>query len=110
MQITFKLSDTGGINLMLFCMRSGSIADHMQRSHLLFHDFIFHKKVPTPLVVNHLEHEETLQDWWPGNHSRLTEHDIRVVGHVCITARGDFGDRYHASRKLVHNLLIPHGY
>lgn len=104
------LSDTGGINLLVFCIRRGRITANMQQNYLLFHDFLCHKKVPIALVITHLEHEENMEDWWLYNHSHFTECGIHIVGHACITAKREFGDRYHASRQAVHDLLIAYGY
>ena len=103
------LSDTGAINLLIFCIRAGRVAASLRGYYLLFHDFLCHKKVPTALVVTHLEHEENMEDWWLYNHSLLTEYDIHIVGHACITARREFRDRYHVSMQAVHDLLIAHG-
>jgi len=104
------LSDTGGIHLLVFCIRRGRITANMQQNYLLFHDFLCHKKVPIALVITHLEHEENMEDWWLYNHSHFTECGIHIVGHACITAKREFSDRYHASRQAVHDLLISHGY
>lgn len=103
------LSDTGGINLLVFCVRRGRITANMQQNYLLFNDFLCHKKVPIALVITHLEHEENMEDWWLENQSYFTECGIRVVGHACTTTKREFGDRYHSSRQVVHDLLIAHG-
>ncbi|KAF8548122.1 hypothetical protein OG21DRAFT_803223 [Imleria badia] len=103
------LSDDTGINLLVFCIRRGRITALMQQNYLLFHDFLCHKKVPTALVITHLEHEESMEDWWLYNHSHFTECGIHVVGHACITAKREFRDRYHVSMQVIHDLLIAHG-
>ncbi|KAF8546146.1 hypothetical protein OG21DRAFT_1399269, partial [Imleria badia] len=41
------LTDTEGINLLVFCMWSGAITRDMEHNYLLFHDFLCHNKVPT---------------------------------------------------------------
>ncbi|KAG6378109.1 hypothetical protein JVT61DRAFT_13794 [Boletus reticuloceps] len=103
------LSDTGGINLLVFCVRRGRITTNMQQNYMLFHDFLCHKKVPVALVVTHLEHEEKMEDWWLYNNPHFTECGIQAVGHACITAKREFSDRYEASRQAVHGLLVAHG-
>lgn len=102
------LSDTGGINLLVFCIRRGRITTNMQQNYLLFHDFLCQKKVPIALVITHLEHEENMEDWWLHNHSHFAECGIHTIGHACITAKREFSDRYHASRQVVHDLLLTH--
>ena len=103
------LSDTGGINLLVFCVRRGRITANMQQNYVLFHDFLCQKKVPSALVITHLEHEENMEDWWSYNHPHFTECGIHILGHACITAKREFSDRYHASRQVIHDLLIAHG-
>lgn len=103
------LSDTGGINLLVFCIRRGRITDSMQHNYKLFHEFLCQQKVPIALVVTHLEHEENMEDWWLYNESHFAEYGIHTVGHACITAKREFGERYRASRQVVHDLLIAHG-
>ncbi|KAF8135631.1 hypothetical protein EV363DRAFT_801647 [Boletus edulis] len=103
------LSDTGGINLLVFCVRRGRITTNMQQNYMLFHDFLCYKKVPIALVVTHLEHEEKMEDWWLYNNPHFTECGIQTVGHACITAKREFSDRYEASRQAVHDLLVAHG-
>lgn len=103
------LSDTGGINLLVFCVRRGRITANMQQNYLLFHDFLSQKKVPIALVVTHLEHEENMEDWWLYNHPHFVECGIHIIGHACITAKREFRERYDASRQVVHDLLITHG-
>lgn len=103
------LSDTGGINLLVFCIRRGRITANMQQNYLLFHDFLCHKKVPIAIVITHLEHEENMENWWLENEPHFTECGISVVGHACTTTKREFGDRYHSSRQAVHDLLIAHG-
>ncbi|KAH0827578.1 P-loop containing nucleoside triphosphate hydrolase protein [Lanmaoa asiatica] len=103
------LSDTGGINLLVFCIRRGRITANMQQNYLLFHDFLCHKKVPIAVVITHLENEENMENWWQDNCPHFTECGIHVVGHACITTKRQFGDRYHSSRQAVHDLLISHG-
>lgn len=103
------LSETGGINLLVFCVRRGRITANMQQNYMLFHDFLSHKKVPIALVITHLEHEENMEDWWLYNHPHFADCGIHIIGHACITAKREFSDRYHISRQLVHDLLIAHG-
>lgn len=102
------LSETGGISLLVFCIRRGRITLNMQQNYTLFHDFLCNEKVPVALVITHLEHEENMEDWWLYNRPHFTDCGIHVVGHACITAKREFADRDHASRQVVHDLLIAH--
>lgn len=102
------LSNAGGINLLMFCMRKDTVITNMQQNYRLFHDFLCHKNVPVALAITHLEHEENMEDWWTLNHSHLMECGVHVSGHACITAKQEFTDKYQASRQLVHDLLVAH--
>jgi len=103
------LSETGGISLLLFCIQKGRITVSMEQNYLLFHDFLCHKRVPVALVVTHLEHEESMENWWPDNHSHFADCGIHTVGQACITSNPVFHERYYASRQVVHDLLVAHG-
>ena len=50
-----------------------------------------------------------MEDYWLYNHPHFEECGIHVVGHACITARREFRDKYHASRQVLHDLLIAYG-
>ncbi|KAG9316431.1 hypothetical protein JVU11DRAFT_2465 [Chiua virens] len=106
------LSETGGISLLVFCVRRGRITVNTQQNYKLFHDFLCYQKVPVAIIVTNLEHHEpNMEDWWQDNESHFTQCGIDTIGHACITAKRDinFIDRYNASRKMVHDLLLAHG-
>ncbi|KAF8836420.1 hypothetical protein BDN67DRAFT_974216 [Paxillus ammoniavirescens] len=105
-----SLSDAGGINLLIFCVRKGRITASMQHNYKLFQDFLCHKKVPVSLVITHLEHEEDMEDWWLNNKTHFAEFGIHVIDHACTTTKRTFGPRYQASRQAVHDLLVTHDF
>ncbi|KAG1859571.1 hypothetical protein DFJ58DRAFT_780211 [Suillus subalutaceus] len=101
------LETQGGIDLLLFCIRAGEVADTLQKNYRLFHEFLCDKKVPIVVVITHLEHEAgTMDGWWKKNRKTLHDWNIRVAGHACITAiEGNSPTLYKESRVTVHNLV-----
>ncbi|KIK99086.1 hypothetical protein PAXRUDRAFT_823121 [Paxillus rubicundulus Ve08.2h10] len=105
-----SLSDAGGINLLVFCVRRGRITASMQHNYKLFQDFLCHKKVPVSLVITHLENEENMEKWWSDNKAHFAEFGIHVIDHACTTTKRTFSSRYQDSRQVVHNLLVTRGF
>ncbi|KIK27911.1 hypothetical protein PISMIDRAFT_674234 [Pisolithus microcarpus 441] len=52
------LGDSGGIHLLLFCMRGGRITATAQSNYRLFHEFLCDRKVPIALIFTGLEREQ----------------------------------------------------
>ncbi|KAG1719061.1 uncharacterized protein EDB91DRAFT_1182383 [Suillus paluster] len=103
------LKERGGINLLLFCIRGGRVTATMQRNYRLFFEFFCEAKVPLVLVVTNLERETNMEDWYTRNMGHLEKHDIRSVGHACITAAnlldGRHRDKYEESRKILCSVV-----
>ncbi|KAJ3521893.1 hypothetical protein NMY22_g12121 [Coprinellus aureogranulatus] len=70
-----KLSDTGGVNLLVFCMRGPRVTTAGHRNWLLFHDVICDGKVPAVIVVTHLELED-MDTWWSRNELVFARYNI----------------------------------
>ncbi|KAG1745549.1 uncharacterized protein EDB91DRAFT_1121530, partial [Suillus paluster] len=88
------LKERGGINLLLFCIRGGRVTATMQRQ--------LQQKVPLALVVTNLERETNLEDWYTRNMGHLEKHDIRSVGHACITAANLLDERHRDNVVQAH--------
>lgn len=56
------LSGTGGINLLVLCIRFGTTFADTLQSYLLFHDFLCQRIVPTVLVIADLEREKVMEN------------------------------------------------
>ncbi|KAI6032803.1 P-loop containing nucleoside triphosphate hydrolase protein [Pisolithus orientalis] len=105
-----SLGETGGIHLLLFCMRGGRITATTQSNYRLFHEFLCDKRVPIALIFTGLEREERMEDWWIRNQTNIKRYGIHSVGHACITAVQDPEDqeqvaKYDESRKTLLSLL-----
>ncbi|KAG0704657.1 hypothetical protein DFH29DRAFT_357544 [Suillus ampliporus] len=106
------LRERGGVNLLLFCIRGGRVTATMQSNYRLFFEFLCEEKVPLALVVTNLERETNMEDWYTRNMSHLEKHNIRSVGHACITAGtlldGRHRDKYEESQGILHRVVQAH--
>lgn len=104
-----ELERSGGIHLLLLCMR-GRITNSVQQNYRLFVNVLCGKKVPLGVVVTNLENEQCLEGWWTANEAVFKNSGISAHGHACITASPGMGniflDRYEESRKRMHELLL----
>ncbi|KAI6026358.1 hypothetical protein BKA83DRAFT_4242304 [Pisolithus microcarpus] len=104
------LGDSGGIHLLLFCMRGGRITATAQSNYRLFHEFLCDRKVPIALIFTGLEREQKMEAWWERNQASIKRFGIHSVGHACITAVQDPDDqeqvaKYSESRETLLSLL-----
>ncbi|KAG6377584.1 hypothetical protein JVT61DRAFT_15402 [Boletus reticuloceps] len=81
-----SLHHSGGIDLLLFCIRGGRITTTMQPNYRLFFEFLCEKKVPLAFIVTNLENEDVMEHWWERNKRTFWEYGIQSVAHACITA------------------------
>ncbi|KIJ19076.1 hypothetical protein PAXINDRAFT_128385 [Paxillus involutus ATCC 200175] len=104
-QLIHRLNATGGISLLLFCMRGNRITATAQSNYRLFYEVLGRKKVPIVLAITHLERETEMEDWWNRNSRSLQKDGIVSAGHACITTLQDH-QKYQESREVIQNLLL----
>jgi len=80
-----QLARAGGVDLLLFCIRSNRITATTQSNYRLFYEVLCKKKVPIALVITHLEREPSMEDWWWRNAEHLEKYGIKAAGHACVT-------------------------
>ncbi|KIJ67585.1 hypothetical protein HYDPIDRAFT_84019, partial [Hydnomerulius pinastri MD-312] len=68
------LNSTGGVNLLLFCIRGGRITATTQHNYRLFYEFLCCRLVPVALVITNLESETPMDDWWERNSQEFTRY------------------------------------
>ncbi|KAG2124491.1 P-loop containing nucleoside triphosphate hydrolase protein [Suillus cothurnatus] len=106
------LKERGGIDLLLFCIRGGRVTATMKSNYRLFFEFLCEEEVPLVLVVTNLEREVNMEDWYTRNVGHLEKHNIRSVGHACITAAnlldGRHRDKYEESRGILRRVVEAH--
>ena len=105
-----NLERSGGIHLLLLCMR-GRITESVQQNYKLFINVLCEKKVPLGIVVTHLENEQCMEGWWKENEEVFRRYNISADGHACITAISGvlddvFKERKMASGEKMHRLLL----
>jgi len=107
-----KLASEGGIDLLLFCVRAGTMTATTKANYQFIFEFLCEKKVPIALILTNLEKEHNMEDWWSRNDWVFQRYGIDVAGHACITAvctiDGRYRELYEQSRRLVRDLVIQH--
>jgi GTPase SAR1 family protein len=105
-----RLERSGGISLLVFCMKGGRVSITMQQTYNLFVDVFCNRQVPVVIVVTHLEMYDCMEQWWNENGKAIKEYGLRSHGHACITTtRGYkkiFSDKYEESREIIQKLLL----
>ncbi|KIK90540.1 hypothetical protein PAXRUDRAFT_676422 [Paxillus rubicundulus Ve08.2h10] len=100
-----QLSDQGGVNLLLFCMRGNRVTATTQSNYRLFYEVLCGSQVPVAVVITHLEREQDMEEWWTRNVKSLEKYGIKSAGHACVT--GIPGHKqYEPSRIAIKNLLV----
>ncbi|KAI6114557.1 hypothetical protein F5141DRAFT_1001773 [Pisolithus sp. B1] len=77
------LEAKASVNIILFCMRGQKVTATTKRIFELIHG-IFKKRIPIVLVINHLERERDMEDWWRRNQGTLGT-SMSGTRHVCVT-------------------------
>jgi len=107
LELTQKLSAEGGVDLLLFCMRSGRLTATTQSNYRLFYEVLCGSQVPIALIITHLEGEVVMEDWWTRNVKNMERFGIKSAGHACVTARLLAGqEKYKLSQIAIRNLLV----
>jgi GTPase SAR1 family protein len=107
-----KLERSGGISLLVFCMKFGRVSNTMQETYNLFVDVFCNCQVPVVIVVTHLEFYQPMEKWWDKNEKDFKRYGLRPQGHACITTtrgyKNSFNHKYEESRKKIQKLLLEH--
>ena len=106
------LERSGGISLIVFCMRFGRVTSTMQDTYNLFVEVFCNRQVPVVIVVTYLDSQHPMEQWWKDNEKDIKYYGLRSLGHACITTtRGPtkaWSDNYDESRAIVKGLLLKH--
>ena len=111
-ELISRLERSGGISLLVFCMKGGRISITTMQTYNLFVEVLCSRPVPVAIVVTHLEMFDNMEEWWRENQSAIQEHGLRSVGHACITTtrgyKNTFSDKYELSREKIQKLLLDY--
>ncbi len=106
---------SGGVSLLVYCIRGTRLRDIVKINYDLFHTIICAAQVPIVVAVTGLENEDDMEDWWRDNVQDFDDRGMHFAGHACITtAKGKimedgrhmFEEEYDQSVKLVRDLII----
>lgn len=107
-----QLQRTGGIRLLIFCIRGGRITAVTQRNYRLFRDILCQNQVPVAFVITGMEKERPMEGWWHKNAASFDKSNLLCTSHVCVTAtRGlhnAYAHQYQLSQIATHNMLLEH--
>ncbi|KAI6011282.1 hypothetical protein EDC04DRAFT_778045 [Pisolithus marmoratus] len=93
------LKAKASVDTIPFCMRGLKLTTVTMRIFELIDD-IFGGRIPIVLVINHLEREREMEDWWERNGHKLGGSMSRTK-HVCVTGL----QQVEKSRKSRANLV-----
>jgi len=87
-RLVTDLSNTGGINLLVFVIKHGQKPTETMRKHYhLFHHGFCNSKVPIVIVVTGCGNMAPNMDvWWTDNEAGFTKAGLLFNGHTCICA------------------------
>ncbi|KAF8545562.1 hypothetical protein OG21DRAFT_1518587 [Imleria badia] len=102
-----SLSNQGGIDLLLFCIRGNRTTATTQSNYRVFYEVLGRSSVPIALVITHLEREPDMEKWWERNVASLEKYGIKSAGHACVTGLPTHR-KYPESRKNITDLLKWH--
>lgn len=107
-----QLQRTGGIRLLIFCIRGGRITAVTQSNYRLFRDILCQNQVPVAFVITGMESERPMEGWWQRNAALFDKSNLLCTSHVCVTAtRGlnnVYASQYQLSHIAIHNMLLGH--
>ena len=107
-----QLLYTGGIRLLIFCIRGGRITAVTQNNYHLFRDILCQNQVPVAFVITGMENEQPMEGWWNRNAALFKRFNILCTSHVCVTAtpglRDVYAKQYQASQTAIHSMLLDY--
>jgi predicted GTPase len=117
------LSDTGGVNLLVFVVRCGRLTESTKKNYDLFRDTFCQSRVPVVVVVTACEEVDPMDTWWVENKEKFEGAGMMFHGHACVCAyrgrKNNQGlylndDLYIESRgkvvRLIHTRCLPTGW
>ena len=86
-RLVTNLSDSGGVNLLVFVMKRGRLTEAILTNYTFFHHGFCESKVPIVIVVTGCENvEPTMETWWIDNEASFTKAGMTFNGHACVCA------------------------
>ena len=86
-RLVTDLSDSGGVNLLVFVIRRGRLTDSIHKNYSLFYHGFCDSNVPIVIVVTGCEDvEPTMDRWWIDNETSFTLAGMSFSGYACVCA------------------------
>jgi hypothetical protein len=86
-RLVTNLSDSGGVNLLVFVIRCGQrLTETMHKNYTLFHHGFCDSKVPIVIIVTGCEDVEPMDAWWIDNGASFSRAGMSFIGHACVCA------------------------
>jgi hypothetical protein len=114
-QLLRDLGRTGGIDLLVYCVRGTRVRSALLWNYDLFYSAICRKKVPIAIVVTGLENQEgSMESWWEQNQHEFSALKMHFDNHACVTTvtplepltqSTTLGGRLGESKVAVMNLI-----
>ncbi|KAF8557992.1 hypothetical protein OG21DRAFT_1504664 [Imleria badia] len=110
------LHKQGGVDLLVFCKKSGRLSASELNNFRLFQEFLCEGQIPVAFIITHLEFQNPMEKWWEVNGEGLLKacnlKTSAVAGHACITSLAlddpqdqKLHDKLSQSRQLVQAML-----
>ncbi|KIK77427.1 hypothetical protein PAXRUDRAFT_102218, partial [Paxillus rubicundulus Ve08.2h10] len=85
-QLLRDLGRTGGIDLLVYCVRGTRVRSALLWNYDLFYSAICRKKVPIAIVVTGLENQAgSMESWWLQNQHEFSALKMYFDNHACVT-------------------------
>jgi tRNA U34 5-carboxymethylaminomethyl modifying GTPase MnmE/TrmE len=109
-ELICELQRTGGIRLLIFCIRGGRITSATQNNYRLFYEILCQNEVPIAFVITGLENERSMEDWWTKNALEFEKYQLHCASHACVTATRGLhnlhAQKYQQSQNTVRAMLL----
>jgi predicted GTPase len=86
-RLVTNLSNSGGVNLLVFVMKQGRLTETIHKNYVLFQHGFCDSKVPIVIAVTGCEDmEPTMDTWWIDNEASFSKAGMSFDGHACVCA------------------------
>jgi len=101
------LSNSGGVNLLVFVMKQGRLTESILKNYTLFHRGFCDSKVSIMIIVTGCENVQPIMDtWWTENEASFTNAGMLFDGHACVCAsKGRKTDTGYLDEDLVRESM-----
>ena len=116
-RLVTNLSNSGGVNLLIFVIKQGRLTETIHKNYVLFHHGFCDSNVPIAIIVTGCKDIEPMDRWWIDNEVSFSRAGMTFDGHACVCAfkgrqidGGGYhnGDLVNGSVGVVKDLIVQH--